>query len=385
MTSTKRPRDRRAQILRASAELFHRDGFHGVGMDQIASEVGISGPAIYRHFRGKRDLLLHLALDSLDRLDEAVRPGTPLDAALRDLAELGADRRDLGSLWQREIRHLAPDDQVTVRNRMRSVALGLRALLAEARPGLPHADIDLLCWTVLSANFSLTNHDETLPPDELAALLHGMTSAVAEAVLLPAAASAAAAPADAVPPEGIASRRETLVDTATRLFGQRGYHAVSVSDIGDAAGIAGPSLYHHFTSKGELLFEALHRGAAAIQLNLSAALSTGPTDAERLAAAVHSYTDFATRHDSLVSALISEVTHLPPDQLQTILRYQRELAGTWTRLLLAVRPGLPEIPARIRVHGAITLINDLPRVHALRARPALADDLTALALTVLNS
>ena len=48
---------RREQILAAAAELFARHGFHGVGIDDIGSAVGISGPALYRHFRSKDAML----------------------------------------------------------------------------------------------------------------------------------------------------------------------------------------------------------------------------------------------------------------------------------------------------------------------------------------
>src|SRR5438128_9902307 len=48
---------RREQILAAAAELFARHGFHGVGIDDIGAAVGISGPALYRHFRSKDAML----------------------------------------------------------------------------------------------------------------------------------------------------------------------------------------------------------------------------------------------------------------------------------------------------------------------------------------
>ncbi|MGH3950933.1 MAG: helix-turn-helix domain-containing protein, partial [Pseudonocardiaceae bacterium] len=48
---------RREQILAAAAELFAQHGFHGVGIDDIGAAVGISGPALYRHFRSKDAML----------------------------------------------------------------------------------------------------------------------------------------------------------------------------------------------------------------------------------------------------------------------------------------------------------------------------------------
>ena len=44
----RRPKDRKAQIARASAEAFSALGYHGVSMDAIAARVGISAAALYR-------------------------------------------------------------------------------------------------------------------------------------------------------------------------------------------------------------------------------------------------------------------------------------------------------------------------------------------------
>src|SRR5947207_14827577 len=55
---------RREQIMAAAAELFARHGFHGVGIDDIGAAVGISGPALYRHFRSK-DAMLGEMLSSI--------------------------------------------------------------------------------------------------------------------------------------------------------------------------------------------------------------------------------------------------------------------------------------------------------------------------------
>jgi AcrR family transcriptional regulator len=52
-TIRRRPKDRKAQIARASAEGFSTLGFHGVSMEAIASRVGISAAALYRHYTGK--------------------------------------------------------------------------------------------------------------------------------------------------------------------------------------------------------------------------------------------------------------------------------------------------------------------------------------------
>src|SRR3569833_1006145 len=86
--------NRREQILSAAAELFAHHGFHGVGIDDIGAAVGISGPALYRHFRSK-DAIHGEKLNSISRylLDGgttwANRPGSPVVTLTGLVAFLG--------------------------------------------------------------------------------------------------------------------------------------------------------------------------------------------------------------------------------------------------------------------------------------------------------
>ena len=53
------------------------------------------------------------------------------------------------------------------------------------------------------------------------------------------------------------TRREQILATAADLFAARGFHGVSVVDLGAACGISGPALYKHFASKDAVLAEML--------------------------------------------------------------------------------------------------------------------------------
>ncbi|MGN6574426.1 MAG: TetR/AcrR family transcriptional regulator, partial [Nocardioides sp.] len=55
----------------------------------------------------------------------------------------------------------------------------------------------------------------------------------------------------------MSARREQILDTAATLFAERGFHGVSVAELGAACGISGPALYKHFESKDAMLAEML--------------------------------------------------------------------------------------------------------------------------------
>ena len=113
---------RREQILAAAAELFARHGFHGVGIDDIGAAVGISGPALYRHFRSK-DAMLGEMLGSISQylLDggqaRTARQGDPgeiladlvafhVEFALEHPALITVQERDLTNLTDADRKHV---------------------------------------------------------------------------------------------------------------------------------------------------------------------------------------------------------------------------------------------------------------------------------------
>ena len=104
--------ERRRQLAEEAAGRFNRYGFHQVSLAEVASAVGLTAPAVYRHFRNKNALLagaIESGLDVVDAAFDAAGPG--LDDLTYALAGAALDRRDLWVLLQREMRHLDGDER----------------------------------------------------------------------------------------------------------------------------------------------------------------------------------------------------------------------------------------------------------------------------------
>ena len=72
-------------ILEAAVELFHRHGYPATSVDDIGKAVDVSGPAIYRHFSSKEDLLVEaitLAADEVHAVNRVARADTDDPRAL---------------------------------------------------------------------------------------------------------------------------------------------------------------------------------------------------------------------------------------------------------------------------------------------------------------
>jgi AcrR family transcriptional regulator len=78
---------RREQILTEAARLFARHGFHGVSIDGIGAAVGVSGPALYRHFPSKEGLLAEMLVGISEHLLAGGRERAAEHAGAEDLLE----------------------------------------------------------------------------------------------------------------------------------------------------------------------------------------------------------------------------------------------------------------------------------------------------------
>jgi len=86
-----------------------------------------------------------------------------------------------------------------------------------------------------------------------------------------------------------AERRTEIVTAAARIFADQGYAAVGMRDIADTIGVRGASLYHHFSSKEEILYAiCLTVTKEPVEQNLPL-LDAAGTPTERLTALVRAH------------------------------------------------------------------------------------------------
>jgi AcrR family transcriptional regulator len=388
----RRPKDRKVQIIRAAARAFSERGYYPVGVDEIAAEVGISGPALYRHFTNKYALLVAAAEEGAKHLlkvaraadDPDLTPADRLDALIKAISEHTIEIRREAGLYRWERRYLEPED----RARIRKIYDALNATLAEPiallRPGAPPADVAMLAASVLSAVASISAHRAALSTARLLPLLRTLCWSILRAELPPAPTEPNPGPVARGLP--ITSKREQLLTEAIRIFGRQGYHEASIEEIGAAVGINASSVYRYFDSKAAIMLAAAYRMADRLVLDVQRALAAAEDPADALRRIVTSYVDVVMNSDGVVMLYLEELGGAVSDRDRNELRRrQRDYVAHWIRLLCTVQSGLSEPEARITVHAALTVINDLPRTRSVRSRPALAGELTELAMTVLGA
>lgn len=142
MTSPVTARDRaKAErsdaILHAAARLFAERGYTGVSLEDIGAAVGVSGPAVYRHYAGKQALLgavlVKVSTDLIQGGQRVFDLTTSPDERMRALIGFHVDfalgNAEVIQVQDRDVAHLTEDDRAEVRRLQRAyIELWMQAL-----------------------------------------------------------------------------------------------------------------------------------------------------------------------------------------------------------------------------------------------------------------
>jgi len=157
------------------------------------------------------------------------------------------------------------------------------------------------------------------------------------------------------------TRRDEILEIAVGLFASRGYHGVSMDDIGSAAGVTGPALYHHFAGKEAMLVAALIPVSEGLLHGGRGCVARHPGDARAaLADLIDFHVEFALENPAVIAMHLHELDRLPEEPRRQIRRLQRMYVEEWVAVLGNLRPELSAGEARVLAHSAFGLMNSTP-------------------------
>ncbi len=100
--------------------------------------------------------------------------------------------------------------------------------------------------------------------------------------------------------------KEAILESAAQVFRQKGFHGASMADIAEAVQLQKASLYHHFSSKQEILVELLNRALDILVEGMTAVLALDVPPDEKLHLAMRAYLRTLSEQGDLVSVLLLE-------------------------------------------------------------------------------
>lgn len=138
-------------------------------------------------------------------------------------------------------------------------------------------------------------------------------------------------------------RRERLLSTVAALIAARGFEATSMRDVSDAMGVSPASLYYHFRSKEDLLFQIQFRTFAALLKAQEEVANAPGTVEERFRRLLIGHLAFFSSHPNELKVCTYEMESLGPELFEQTealrRRYHRLLSEVVAEFMDGRVPG----------------------------------------------
>lgn len=161
------------------------------------------------------------------------------------------------------------------------------------------------------------------------------------------------------------SRRDQILATAAELFAERGFHGVSVAELGAACGVSGPALYKHFPSKDAMLAEMLVSISHELLREGRARVAAAGDPDKALEALIDWHVSFALHDRALIVVQERDWQSLPVEARDTVRTLQREYVDLWAAQIMARDVSVGRHTARAMARAVFGLINSTPHNRVL--------------------
>ncbi len=151
-------------------------------------------------------------------------------------------------------------------------------------------------------------------------------------------------------------RKSRIMAAAADLVARKGFHAVSIAEIGAAAGITGSGIYRHFESKSAVLVALFDRVIDELLRDEQEILNTTDDLGQALDLLIAGQVEFVVADRELAQVYYNEINNLPEEDSRRLRRKQRLYLEEWVHLVNESRVDLTDAEARTVVHAVIGAI-----------------------------
>ncbi|WP_245650681.1 TetR/AcrR family transcriptional regulator [Nocardia harenae] len=151
-------------------------------------------------------------------------------------------------------------------------------------------------------------------------------------------------------------RKSKILGAAADLVARNGFHAVSMADIGGAAGITGSGIYRHFPSKSAVLVALFDHAIDELLRDEEQIVEAVGELGGMLDQLIAGQVEFVVAQRELAQVYHNEIHNLPAADQRRLRRKQRMYVEEWVHVLDELRTDLTDADARALVHAAIGAI-----------------------------
>jgi TetR/AcrR family transcriptional regulator, cholesterol catabolism regulator len=127
--------------------------------------------------------------------------------------------------------------------------------------------------------------------------------------------------------------RDDILEAAAQVFRQKGFHGASMANIAEAVNLQKASLYHHVSSKQEILFELLDRALELLLERISPIASLDLPADERLCRMIREYLQILAENTDLSAVLLFEHRSLEGRQHARHIPNRDKFENLWRDVL----------------------------------------------------
>ena len=128
--------------------------------------------------------------------------------------------------------------------------------------------------------------------------------------------------------------RDTILEAAAQVFRQKGFHGASMQDIAEAVNLQKASLYHHVSSKQEILLALLDRALELLLERISAISNQSIPADQKLQQMIRAYLQILAENTDLSAVLLFEHRSLERKQHARHVPYRDKFEALWRDVLV---------------------------------------------------
>ena len=127
--------------------------------------------------------------------------------------------------------------------------------------------------------------------------------------------------------------REDILEAAAQVFRQKGFHGASMNDIAEAVSLQKASLYHHVSSKQEILLELLDRALELLNERISVITGQNISADEKLRLMIREYLQILAENMDLAAVLLFEHRSLEKKQHLRHIPNRDKFEALWREVI----------------------------------------------------
>ena len=156
-----------------------------------------------------------------------------------------------------------------------------------------------------------------------------------------------------------AEKEDQLLEAATHLFKEKGYHSTSMQELADAVGMQKGSLYYYIEGKDELLCRLMERATSFMAAQIDEVYASDLPPGRKLRWALETHAATMMEHLDLVAVFFHEYRNLPTERLAEAMAVRKRYDQV---LMQIVEDGITagefrDVNVKMAVFGMLGMLN----------------------------